>query len=197
MLQPNLKVFLLAYLSSRALSQTTITINANSLLQEIDGFGISQAFTRANEFYASNPVPRQKGLDYLFSTATGAGLTIIRNRIGSSTNDTILPRSPGSPSGAPQYVWDGSDSSQIWFSKEAMKYGVKTIYANAWSAPGFMKTNNNEVNGGYLCGVSGRSCASGDWRQAYANYLAQYIKFYAQEGVKVTHVGFLNEPDYV
>ncbi|KAH6912275.1 xylanase [Coprinopsis sp. MPI-PUGE-AT-0042] len=197
MVRLGFKALLLACLCNGAFSQTTITINANSLLQEIDGFGISQAFTRANEFYASNPVPRQKGLDYLFSTTTGAGLTIIRNRIGSSTNDTILPRSPGSPSGAPQYVWDGSDSSQIWFSKEAMKYGVKTIYANAWSAPGFMKTNNNEVNGGYLCGVNGRSCASGDWRQAYANYLAQYIKFYAQEGVKVTHVGFLNEPDYV
>lgn len=192
-----LKSLTFIWLCGAALSQTTITINANSLLQEIDGFGVSQAFTRAKEFYNSSPVPRQKGLDYLFSTTMGAGLTIIRNRIGSTANDTILPRSPGSPSDAPQYVWDGSDSSQIWFSKEAMKYGVKTIYANAWSAPSFMKTNNNEANGGYLCGVTGRSCASGDWRQAYANYLTQYISFYAQEGVPVTHVAFLNEPDFV
>ena len=180
-----------------SVAQTQITINTASLLQEIDGFGVSQAFTRAREFEQTAAEPRQKGLDYLFNIETGAGLTIIRNRIGSSTNDTILPQNPGGPNGTPKWVWDGSDSSQIWFSKEARKYGVTTIYADAWSAPGYMKTNNNEVNGGYLCGVTGRSCSSGDWRQMYATYLTQYAKYYEQEGVPVTHIGFLNEPDYV
>ncbi|EAU87869.2 xylanase [Coprinopsis cinerea okayama7 len=192
-------IFLFSLLSS-TLAQTQITVNATSLLQEIDGFGVSQAFTRAKEFYEAAEGPRQRGLDYLFNTETGAGLTIIRNRIGSTANDSILPRSPGSPNGTPNYVWDGGDSSdsyQVWFSKQAMKYGVKTIYGNAWSAPGYMKTNNNEANGGWLCGVTGRSCQSGDWRQAYANLIVQYVKFYAQEGIPVTHVGFLNEPDYV
>ncbi|KAF5331222.1 hypothetical protein D9611_013084 [Ephemerocybe angulata] len=179
------------------LSQTQVTIDTNSLLQEIDGFGISQAFTRAKEFEASDAEPRQKGLDYLFNIETGAGLTIIRNRIGSTSTDAILPTNPGGPNATPKYVWDGSDSSQVWFSKQARKYGVTTIYADAWSAPGYMKTNNNEANGGYLCGVTGHTCSSGDWRQMYANMIAQYVKYYAQEGVPVTHVGFLNEPDYV
>ncbi|RXW18290.1 hypothetical protein EST38_g7574 [Candolleomyces aberdarensis] len=187
----------LASLGGLALAQTQITVSVGSLLQEIDGFGISQAFTRAREFEESDPEPRQKGLDYLFNTETGAGLTIIRNRIGSTTTDAILPRSPGSPTATPQYVWDGSDSSQVWLSKEARKYGVTTIYADAWSAPAFMKTNNNEANGGYLCGVTGRTCASGDWRQTFANMLTQYVKYYAEAGVPVTHLGFLNEPDYV
>ncbi|TEB21229.1 xylanase [Coprinellus micaceus] len=189
-------VVLLSSIQS-SVAQTQITINTGSLLQEIDGFGVSQAFTRAREFEQTAAEPRQKGLDYLFNIETGAGLTIIRNRIGSSTNDTILPQNPGGPNGTPKWVWDGSDSSQVWFSKEARKYGVTTIYADAWSAPGYMKTNNNEVNGGYLCGVTGRSCSSGDWRQMYATYLTQYAKYYEQEGVPVTHIGFLNEPDYV
>jgi hypothetical protein len=59
-----------------------------------------------------------------------------------------------------------------------------------------MKTNGRDTNGGSLCGVPGASCSSGDWRQAYANYLVAYIKFYAEAGVNITHVGFLNEPDY-
>lgn len=59
-----------------------------------------------------------------------------------------------------------------------------------------MKTNGRDTNGGNLCGVSGASCSSGDWRQAYANYLVAYVKFYAEAGVNVTHLGFLNEPDY-
>lgn len=58
-----------------------------------------------------------------------------------------------------------------------------------------MKTNGNDANGGSLCGVSGATCSSGDWKQAYADYLVQYVKFYAQEGVNITHLGFLNEPD--
>lgn len=37
-----------------------------------------------------------------------------------------------------------------------------------------MKTNGSVDNGGTLCGVPGAACASGDWRQAYANYLRQY-----------------------
>jgi O-glycosyl hydrolase len=49
----------------------------------------------------------------------------------------------------------------------------------------------------YLCGTTGHSCSSGDWRQAYANFLVQYVKYYAQEGIPITHIGFLNEPDYV
>jgi O-glycosyl hydrolase len=72
-------------------------------------------------------------------------------------------------------VWDGSDSNQVWVSQQAVSYGVKTIYADAWSAPSFMKTTNNQAGGGYLCGVSGETCSSGDWRQAYANFLVKYV----------------------
>jgi O-glycosyl hydrolase len=46
-----------------------------------------------------------------------------------------------------------------------------------------------------LLQLSGASCRSGDWKQAYANYLVAYINFYASSGIKVTHLGFLNEPD--
>ncbi|KFX96632.1 hypothetical protein V490_03227, partial [Pseudogymnoascus sp. VKM F-3557] len=186
----------LAY-ASPALSQTAITVNTASQMQQMDGFGVSQAFKRAAEFQAMASGPRKQGLDYLFSTTTGAGLTIIRNRIGSGgAGDSILPTSPGSPSGTPNYQFDNNDEGQVWFSQQAMTYGVSTIYADAWSAPGFMKTNGNENGGGYLCGSSGHSCSSGDWRQAYANMLVQYVKYYAGVGVPITHLGFLNEPDY-
>lgn len=163
----------------------------------MDGFGVSQALGRAAEFRALSATPRKKGLDYLFSTTTGAGLSMIRNRIGSGGyGDSILPSSPGSPNGTRQYVWDGDDRGQVWFSKEAQQYGVTAVYSDAWSAPGFMKTNGDESNGGYPCSTTEHTCSSGDWRQAYANMLAQYIKYYQQEGIQVTHLGFLNEPDY-
>jgi O-glycosyl hydrolase len=72
---------------------------------------------------------------------------------------------------------------------------LKTFYGDAWSAPGFMKTNNNDSYGGGICGTPGTNCTSGDWRQAYADYLTQYVKYYAEAGINVTHLGFTNEPE--
>lgn len=68
--------------------------------------------------------------------------------------NTILPNCPSTPDGTPDYKWDGKDSGQLFLSQKAWSYGVRTFYANAWSAPGCMKTNNNDANGGQLCGVS-------------------------------------------
>jgi O-glycosyl hydrolase len=44
--------------------------------------------------------------------------------------------------------------------------------------------------------VTNETCASGDWRQAYANYLVEYIKLYKQEGITIDFIGFLNEPEF-
>src|SRR2546430_1692480 len=72
---------------------------------------------------------------------------------------------------------------------------ASTVAVNdAWSAPGYMKTNGSESNGGSLCGTTGASCSSGDWRQAYANYLTQHAKFWASVGLTPSYVGFVNEP---
>ncbi|RHZ66786.1 uncharacterized protein CDV56_109537 [Aspergillus thermomutatus] len=179
-----------------AANALTATVNTAQTYQTMDGFGFSQAFGRAYDLYNLNSSQRQYALDLLFSPTKGAGMTILRNRVGSSSSDSILPISPGSPNATPQYQDLGTDSEQVWVTQQAVAYGVKTIYADAWSAPGFMKTNNDQGNGGYLCGVTGTNCASGNWTQAYANYLVKYIQDYAALGLDITHVGFLNEPDF-
>jgi O-glycosyl hydrolase len=181
---------------------STINVDLTKTYQTMDGFGMSETFQRANQIKALSEPLQRYALDLLFNRTSGAGFSILRNGIGSSPDSssdhmvTIQPKNPGGPNAAPKYVWDGNDNSQIWVSTEAVRtYGVKTVYANAWSAPGYMKTNNNDANGGSLCGVPGASCSSGDWKQAYANYLVQYITYYRDIGVDVTHLGFLNEPD--
>jgi O-glycosyl hydrolase len=109
--------------------------------------------------------------------------------------NTIEPKNPGGPTTTPNYVWDGTVSGQVFVAQQAVAYGVKSFYGNAWTAPAFMKTNSNVNSGGYLCGVTGETCASGDWRQAYANCLIVWTKFHAGIGVNLTHLGFLNEPE--
>ncbi|RDL35904.1 (Trans)glycosidase [Venustampulla echinocandica] len=173
-------------------ASTKITVDPSKKYQTMDGFGFSAAFQRAN-LIVNLPEPKRTALlDILFSNTTGAGFTILRNGLGSTPNsnsdymNTIEPTNPGSATATPKYVWDGKDSGQFWLSQQAVKYGVNTFYSNAWSAPGFMKTNNNDMNGGSL---------RDEWKQAYANYLIQYIQYYIDGGVPITHLGFLNEPD--
>lgn len=181
------------------------TISFRERLQPIDGLGIAAAFQRATILRGDrglSPESTRAVLDLLFDRETGAGASIVRTGIGSSTDQiydhmkTIEPVDPGGPDATPAYVWDGDDGAQVWFTKQAQAYGVRRFFADAWSAPGFMKTNDTDIQGGELCGVPGTSCPSGDWRQAYANYLVQYLRFYRQEGVRITDVGFTNEPDW-
>lgn len=179
-----------------ALAQTDVTVNSASEYQTIDGFGFSEAFGFGDGVQNAPSAQQTQALNYMFSTSTGAGFTILRNRIAADPADSIEPSSPGSPSATPNYVWNGDDNSQVFWSKKARAMGVKYIYADAWSAPGFMKTNDDYENGGYLCGVTGEICSTGDWRQAYANYLVRYIEFYKESGITIDFVGFLNEPEF-
>ncbi|MFI7006249.1 glycoside hydrolase [Streptomyces sp. NPDC050145] len=171
-------------------------IDFGAELQTVDGFGFSMAFQRADLLHGArglSPAKQREVLDLLLSKEKGAGLSILRLGIGSSTDrvydhmPTILPTDPGGPDATPKYVWDGWDGGQVWLAKEAKAYGVKRFYADAWSAPAFMKTNGSENDGGELKPA---------WRQAYANYLVQYAKFYRREGISITDLGFTNEPDW-
>nr|WP_206324923.1 MULTISPECIES: glycoside hydrolase [unclassified Streptomyces] len=171
-------------------------IDFRAELQPIDGFGFSMAFQRADLLHGARglgPAKQREVLDLLLSKEKGAGLSILRLGIGSSTDrvydhmPTILPTDPGGPDATPTYVWDGWDGGQVWLAKEAKAYGVERFFADAWSAPAFMKTNDSENDGGEL---------RPEWRQAYANYLVQYAKFYQREGIPITDLGFTNEPDW-
>ena len=203
---------------TRASAASNVSINAASTFQVIDGFGASDAFHTGKYIsgYGSSLTADQsaKIIELLFSPTTGAGLNIIRHEIGSSTAmvtgvpstgdgdnlASIEPTAPTSgPSGTPTYVWDTADpdKGQIWFTQQAMQYVDPIVYADAWSAPAYMKTNNALYPGGMLCGAVGATaCASGDWRQHYANYLTQYAKFYKDAGITLKYIGFGNEPEF-
>lgn len=177
-----------------------VVVNGATTYQKIDGFGVSEAFGQANAIRNLADGPRQQALDMLFSPTSGAGFSILRNLIPADPANSIEPNAPAGPSATPVYVWNGSsdatDQGQLWLAKQAKTYGVSTFYNDAWSAPGFMKTNGSEANGGALCGTPGASCGSGDWRQAYANYLTQHAKFWASAGLTPAYVGFVNEPSF-
>jgi glucuronoarabinoxylan endo-1,4-beta-xylanase len=181
---------------------TDASADFSGALQPIDGFGFSAAFSRAALIHRMPADQQRQIVDLLLSPRDGAGLSILRMGIGSAPdgvgdNRSIEPVDPGSPSTPPVYQWDVNDSGQVWLAEQAKAFGVRRFYADAWSAPPFMKTNGIVANGGQICGLPETSCASGDWRQAYANYLVQYVKFYKGEGIDITNLGFTNEPNFV
>ncbi|KAK3317306.1 glycoside hydrolase superfamily [Cercophora scortea] len=188
-----------------------VSVDLNTAYQNIDGFGFSEAFQRAHAFTNLPPAQQRDVLDLLFDPAMGAGydqtggagFSILRLGLGSSPNSTVDHMNSPQPSEDGPFKWDHDDSGQVWVAKRAQEYGVGTFYADSWSAPGYMKTNGRDDQGGWLCGVRGEGSANGtachgqSFVQAYAQYLAQYVKAYVDEGIPISSVGFLNEPNLV
>ncbi len=188
---------LVSVVARPALAASSATINGSQTFQTITGFGASEGFGQAETIMGGSSSVQSQALKFLYSTSGGAGLTILRNEISADAGDTIEPNAPSSPTATPTYLplsSIGNDQDQLTLA-QAIKsqFGVTNVFADAWSAPAFMKTNDSAINGGTLCGVSGTSCASGNWEQAYANYLKQYAADYSAAGVPLSYVGPENE----
>jgi O-glycosyl hydrolase len=183
--------------ATSASAASVATIDGSVRYQTIAGFGASEAFGQAQQIMNAPAATQQEALNLLFSPSSGAGLTILRNQIGADPGATIEPTAPASPTAPPSYVSlqsVNSDQGQLWLAQTIrQEYGVRDVFADAWTAPAYMKTNDSTSGGGTLCGVPGATCASGDWQQAYANFLVQYARDYARAGVPLSYIGFENE----
>ncbi|HVG27902.1 MAG TPA: hypothetical protein VM865_09880, partial [Acidobacteriaceae bacterium] len=194
-------------LVSVASAQYTGSVDFTSKQQNIDGFGVAATFARPSYIqHAAGDIPGQV-LDQLFNPVTGAGITMLRmgmddlvpnTPIGSGIQLVTTP--PNSCSVTPSYSgWDGSAGGEVWMGQQALKYGVSRFYANSWSAPAYMKTNNTIQSGGAICGgpntmTQAHCTVVGDCRGAYANYLVQFLQDFRQAGVPITDFDFINEP---
>ncbi|RFU33857.1 hypothetical protein B7463_g2479, partial [Scytalidium lignicola] len=182
----------------------SISVSTYERYQTMVGSGCSGSFQRARDIFGRSGLSPQKQKEviaFLFDPSLGSN-RILRNGIGSSPNSTldhmnsILPVCPPTPAGPFHYHFDGDDSAQLALTKAALSHNKDlVIYADAWSAPGCMKNVGVDSEGGLLCGVRGSNCKH-DWRQAYANYIVQLVKFYAEQGITISAVGPFNEADY-
>jgi glucosylceramidase len=184
-------------------SPVQVTINAGVRHQTMIGGGCSGAFGVACDQTGArglSPENQQLVSDYLFNENIG-GLSILRNRVGSSPTDGILGSCPSTPSSTFNYTTLGTndstaDSCQLKLTQQALQANPDLfIYADAWSAPGCFKTDATDINGGLICGVRGSNCTY-DWRQAYADYLVKYVQLYEEKGINVSLLGAYNEPDF-
>jgi glucosylceramidase len=158
-----------------------------SLVSGSSNNGTQNSRHSANSYFAIRPGDQfgAAGLSYnnqqevtktLFDENIGA-LSIVRNLIQSTPQGSILRSCPATPAGPFNYTWDGNDGCQVNLTKTALKYNPDLfVYADAWSAPGCMKSNKNESDGGLICGVRGSNCTD--------------------ENVTISMLGAYNEPDF-
>ena len=135
-----------------------VTINYTNTQQRIDGFGASSAWMGSALSSAD--------ADLLFSTNTGAGLSLLRTRI------------------APGGVIDDAEGT---IAQEAQARGAR-VWSTPWSPATTFKSTNS-VNGGSFV-----SSAAND--QGYATQLVNYIASMKTYGVNLFAVSVQNEPDF-
>jgi len=140
-----------------AAQSSDVTINESSLQQKITGFGVSSAWAGS---YANASDP-----DYLWSTTTGAGLTLLRIRYG-----------------------DG-----LTIAKAAVKAGV-TVWMTPWGtgtngATGGSDTTTETANG---CKTSVPVLTN---PQGLAASLVSWVQNAKSQGVPLYAVSAENEPD--
>jgi glucosylceramidase len=170
-------------------SNPTILVDSTDLYQEMDGFGATltggSAFVLNQKLTASE---RQKALNDLFSTQ-GIGINYLRLSIGASDMN------------ASPYTYNDAQTADPTLSKfsiDADKIDVLPILKQIlainpaikimsapWSAPTWMKTNNDFVGGSL----------KPEYYAAYAQYFVKYIQAMEKEGVKIDAITPQNEPE--
>ncbi len=169
-------------------TDVAIFINPDKRYQTI--LGIGGAITDASaEVYASlSEAAQQEFMQAYFDQANGLGYSLLRTTIHSSDFS----------SASYIYIQEGDKTlstfdiapdkkHRIPMIKQAISTagGKLTTIASPWSAPAFMKDNNNMLQGGKLLP---------QYREAWATYFTKFINAYEREGIPIWGITVQNEP---
>lgn len=171
-------------------TETDISIFVNSKRKFQNFWGIGGAITDASaEVFAKlSTAKQQEFLKAYYDQTAGIGYTLARTTIHSSDF----------ASGSYTYIDEG-DKSLASFSIEhdqqfriplikqaiASAGGKLPLYASPWSAPAFMKSNNNMLKGGKLLP---------EYYDSWATYYTKFIKAYEKQGIPIWGITVQNEP---
>ncbi|NJX16385.1 glycoside hydrolase [Tamlana crocina] len=183
-----------------------IVLNLNNTFQTIDHFGASSGFQ--DQWVGKWPdASKNKVAKWLFSTETntsgdpeGIGLSMWRTIIGEGSADQA--NSGFSASNwfremecylAPDGTYDWSkQAGQRWFMSKAKEYGVDKFTAWTGSPPYFMSKNGFVFS---TSDVPGFNCDP-DKYDDFANFLADVVKKYEDDGYNITALCPFNETQY-
>jgi glucosylceramidase len=169
----------------------TIDVDDKQTFQPIDGFGFALTGGSAQHMVRMDPAKRASLIQELFGVADKEiGISYLRVSIGSSdlndhvfTYDDLPPGQTDSDMAKFSLAEDRADVIPVL--KEIFKVNPKIkILGSPWTAPSWMKTNNNP-KGGKL---------KPECYPAYARYFVKYIQGMRAEGIRIDAITVQNEP---
>lgn len=169
-------------------SQTCVFVDPSRKFETFVGIG--GALTDASaETFAKLPAGKQQELlDAYFDPVKGIGYTLGRTNIHSCdfSSESYTYVTEGDAQ-LRSFSVEHDRRFRIPFIKKAIAAtgGTLKIFGSPWSPPAFMKSNKDMLHGGKL---------RPEYRQAWANYFAKFIKVYEREGVPIWGVTIQNEP---
>jgi glucosylceramidase len=169
----------------------TIAVNDMQQFQSIEGFGFALTGGSAQLLMRMTPDRRAALLKQVFSTeGDGIGASYLRVTIGSSDmNDHVYSYDDMPPGGSDptlakfSLATDRADVIPVLKEILAINPHIR-ILGSPWSAPAWMKTND-DVRGGNL---------KPECYGAYSQYLVKYIEGMKAEGITINAITVENEP---
>lgn len=169
----------------------TIIVDDRQQFQEIDGFGFALTGGSARLLINMSPEKRSAVINELFADdGDNTGISYIRLSIGASDLNDFVFSYDDIPDGESDFelkkfslAQDLKDVVPVMKEILAVNPDIK-ILGSPWSAPKWMKTNNN-VRGGALK----TECYS-----VYAQYFVKYIQAMKKEGITIDAITIQNEP---
>ena len=174
-------------------SNASIDVDAAQKFQTIDGFGFALTGGSAALINGLSPQAKDDLLKELFLTdSTYIGLSYLRVSIGASdlsASTFTYDDFPGD-SALQHFTMDMEKTDLIPVLQKilALNPAIK-ILGSPWSAPAWMKTNNNLYGGGNSPGKLKTNCYD-----VYARYFVKYIQTMAAAGIPIEAVTPQNEP---
>ncbi|MDR1344377.1 MAG: glucosylceramidase, partial [Tannerellaceae bacterium] len=168
-----------------------VIVDDRQAFQPIDGFGFAMTEGSASHLNRMSAPERKKILEKLFATTgDNIGVSYIRLTLGASDLNNFVYSYNDLPEGETDYALkkfhlshDYDDIIPVMKEVLSIAPGIK-IMASPWSAPAWMKTNNDVRNG-----LLRKECYD-----VYARYFVRYIEEMKKEGIAIDLVTIQNEP---
>jgi glucosylceramidase len=172
---------------------STIQIDTAQKFQTIDGFGFTLTGGSAMLLHQMNASERAKLLQTLFGQSDQSiSVSYLRISIGASDLDANVFSYNDLPSGQtdPELLKFNLSKDTLYLIpvlKEILSINPSIkIMGSPWSAPVWMKTNNNSVGGNL----------SPQYYSVYARYFVKYIQAMNARGIQLDAVTPQNEPQH-
>ena len=168
--------------------EISIFVNSSKQFQKFLGIGGSFTDASAEVFAKLDSAKQEEFLEAYYDTEKGIGYSLARTTIHSSDFG----------SGSHTYIDEGDKALETFTIEKDKQFRIPLIkrateaaggelllYASPWSAPAFMKSNNNMLRGGKLLP---------EYYDSWANYYTKFIEAYESEGMPIWGISIQNEP---